>query len=125
MKISVVLIPHVEQRYPTCGDWTYDKEGLKVSVSDCSDPRVDACIAVHEIVEALICKFKGVTQQMVDRFDMEYEEERKMGRVNGEPGDDRDAPYYSAHQVATAVERLLAREIYLNWEEYEKKVGNL
>jgi hypothetical protein len=37
----------------------------------------------------------------------------------GEPGDDRSAPYYKQHQIATRMERQMAYEMGIDWNEYE------
>lgn len=74
MKITIETIPYDQQRYPTVGDWTFDKEGnLLIRVSGMGDWRKEALVAVHELVEVLICKQRGITQEQVDKFDMDFE----------------------------------------------------
>src|SRR5258708_4929218 len=125
MRIEAKTIPHSEQRYPTCGDWWFDAEGvLQVRTSDLGDWRKEACILVHEIIETLICKKNGVSQEAVDKFDTEYEKNRPEDDES-EPGDDPQAPYYNEHQIATSVERLLAQQLGLNWLKYEEEINRL
>jgi len=125
MKITINVIPHKTQRYETVGDWFFDGNGdLIINVSQLSDWRREALIAVHELVEVLICKHDKVTQQVVDEFDIAYEERRKEGDES-EPGDDPSAPYRKQHCVATAVERLLAAELEVSWKEYEEELSTL
>jgi hypothetical protein len=138
MKITIETIAHKDQRYPTVGDWTFDNLGnLNIRVSALSDWRREALIAIHELVEVILCKQAGVSQEVVDRFDMEFESRQKVtdlpsGNVKfilnpteGEPGDDPQAPYVRQHCVATGIERLLAAELGVNWKEYEQELDAL
>lgn len=125
MKIIIETIPHEAQRYPTVGDWffEYDPPGteiLRIRVSNLSDWRREALIAVHELVEVLICKHRGISQQSVDEFDKAFE-----ARVPDEPGDEPSAPYVNEHCFATGVERLLAAELGVKWKEYEAELNRL
>src|SRR5271166_1612720 len=110
MKITIEVIPNEKQRYPTVGDWQWDGDNLTISVSSMDNWRYEMLVAFHELAECLICKHRGITQSSVDEFDMQYEKVREDGDES-EPGDDPAAPYYSEHQFATCVERLLSREL--------------
>ena len=104
MKIVIETIPHNNQRYPTVGDWFYGANGdLFVKVSELGDWREEALVAVHELVEVLLCRHQGVTQDVVDKFDVEYEKNRPQDDVS-EPGDAVEAPYRRQHCIATGVE---------------------
>lgn len=134
MNILIKAIPHSEQRYPTVGDWyttstrtkDFDQKGeipnpkdtLQVRMSIMSDWRYEALVAVHELVEALLCARAGVTPKMVDQFDMSWKGE-------GEPGDDPRAPYFAQHQAATAIEKQFANYLGVDWQAYEKEVDSL
>jgi hypothetical protein len=125
MNINYQVIPHQQQRYPTVGDWWFDKEGnMSIRVSRMSDWRYECCIGVHEIVEALICKHLGITQESVDRFDIEFEKKRAKGNFD-EPGDDKDSPYRIPHGIASAVERLLGACLGIDWNKYADEVEGL
>lgn len=117
--INVKVIAHKKQRYPTVGDWFYDKNGnLQIRVSRLSDPRYEQLIAVHEIVEACLCDQAGVDEQAVDAFDMKWTGE-------GEPGDDPAAPYHQQHLNATEVEKIMAKALGVDWAVYEKEINAL
>lgn len=125
MNIAIKTIPHSHQRYETPGDWFFDSHGnLEIRVSDTKDWRTDALMAVHELVEVLICKHRGITQESVDAFDIQYEKDRASGlhSKSDEPGDDLKAPYRREHCIATAVERLLAAELDVSWNDYADTV---
>lgn len=124
MKITIRTIPHKLHRYPTIGDWTFydnNPEGLSmdIAVSDMENWGFELLIALHEMVEAVMCKSAGVTPEMVDAFDMEFEKNRKPGDFL-EPGYAKDAPYRKQHLIAEGIEKIVAAELGVNWAEYEK-----
>lgn len=134
MNITVETIPHENHRYPTCGDWILTpapKKGdseLKILVSETGDWRMNMAIAVHEIVEALLCVEHGIPQERVDEFDKQFEEMYDTDPskfITDEPGEIPVAPYYAEHMAATVVERLFAWQIGLSWPAYEKRVAEL
>ena len=125
MKIIIETIPHQEQRYTTVGDWFYEVDGtLHIKVSELSDKRREVLIAVHELVEVLLCEQAGIGQLAVDEFDKHYEANRAPDNFD-EPGDDPTAPYVRQHCLATSVERLMAAEMGVNWKEYEEELDKL
>lgn len=137
MKIAIETIPHDQHRYPTVGDWYFEKETsttesglividevLHIKVSKLSDWRREALIAVHELVEVLICRHAGVTQESVDKFDKEFEAHRHPDDES-EPGDEPSAPYVQQHCIATGIERLLSAALDVKWKEYEEELNSL
>lgn len=138
MKIIIETKQHELQRYDTVGDWFYDNDGaLHIIVSNLSDERYIALIAIHELIEVLLCKHRHISQQSVDNFDMAFEKERQAAiqvgvskeifadLVASEPGDDPSAPYHKEHCFATGIERLMASELDVKWKQYEKEVESL
>jgi hypothetical protein len=125
MKIQLRTIPHSEQRYDTCGDWEFLKDGsIRVSVSDMGNEDYAFLVAIHEAVEVWLCQKRGITQEDVDSFDIAYEANRPKGDMR-EPGDHPSAPYRREHQFATKIERQLAKELSVNWEQYDAVVESL
>lgn len=134
MKINVETIPHSCQRYDTVGDWTFEPDGtLNVNVSEMIQKPTSICpitvkhedseflVAIHEIVEAYLCKKAGITAEEVDAFDIEY----KDHSPNLEPGDSTAAPYHVQHLIATSIEMMLCAALNLNWSEHERRVDSL
>lgn len=141
-ELIVRAIPHETQRYPTTGDWQIGDEGnVYVAVSQMGDWRYEALVGIHEAIEATLCKAAMISEADVTKFDVDYEIYRE-GVLHGdaekvrsqhfikhacdctvteesEPGDDRHAPYYKQHQLATAVERMMAAEMRVSWNSYE------
>jgi hypothetical protein len=125
LPINIKTIPHSEQRYPTCGDWFYGEDkSLQIRVSQMEDDRYEFLVALHELVEVKLCEWCGVTQKMVDDFDMEYEKNRKEGD-DSEPGDSPSAPYRLQHCIATGVERIAAAALRVDWASYESAINAL
>ncbi len=81
-------------------------------------------VAVHELVEVLTCKNDGVSQEVVDKFDKEFEANRHPDNED-EPGDEPTAPYVKQHCLATGVERILAQQWGVNWKEYGDELESL
>lgn len=154
MRIKIEVIPHNHQRYDTVGDWQWDEFGnLFIKVSDLNHQRInrviretnperhfekgpnmayyepqiekdtsgECLIAIHELIEAVLCRFNfpEITGEEVDKFDM------GPGKKLADPGDDQRAPYHRQHLCASVVERLIAKELNINWQEYEKRIGYL
>jgi hypothetical protein len=138
-------IPHGTQRYSTVGDYFDHSDvhlNIEVVVSDMGDQRMEFLVGIHEAIEAGLMKFAGIPLQASTDFDVPYEADRDLAleasfrRAAGfgcpcditptsEPGDDIHAPYYRAHQFATAVERMLAVELGVDWKAYEDRCNSL
>lgn len=125
MKIVIETIPHANQRYSTCGDWFYDEEGtLQIKVSELSDWRMSACVALHEMAESFMCRHSDITQVMVDTFDKEFEANRPEGNLD-EPGDSPQAPYSKQHGIASGIERVFGAELKVDWNKYANEIDEL
>lgn len=123
--ISVQVIPHADQEYETSGWFATDESGcLTVKVSDMGNRDYEFLVAIHEIIEAYLCQKRGITDEEITAFDIEFEAKRKPGDLS-EPGDSRDAPYASEHSTATAVERLMCASLGVSWQDYEQAVQRL
>lgn len=123
MKIVIDFIPHAQQRYPTVGDWFWkgtrdDPWGeLHIRISHSGEIASDLLVALHELVEAILCWHDGVTQDAVDKFDTSH-----AGQASDEPGDEPDAPYRDQHCFATAVERMVCAAMKMAWREHEENL---
>lgn len=119
MNVTIRIIPHNDQRYKTCGDWTFTPNGdLDIAISLMGDWRSEMLVALHELVEVILCKNDGVTQEVVDAFDISH-------LSSDEPGDDQDAPYRDQHCFATAVERMVCAAMKMAWEDHDRRVSGL
>lgn len=134
MQITIITVPHEQQRYPTCGDWQWRAEDdLIIRVSEMGDWRYAALVGLHEAIEAVLCQHRGISEDAVTAFDLANQariESDTIPPVNdldgyAEPGDDPIAPYHREHFFATTVERLMAAELGVDWAAYEKAVEAL
>lgn len=127
MEIHIKTIPHSEQRYETAGDYWYEGDRLEMRVSDTGDDDYAFLVAVHEMVEAHLCKRRGITVESIDAFDKQFESNRiKLNWGDElEPGHDPAAPYKEEHFFAEVLERALASELNVDWQEYERVVSSL
>jgi len=118
MKIEISIAPYPEMRYETAGDWQFRGDDLHIMVADLGDWRMECCVAFHEMAEALICRWQGITEETVDEFDFAF-------TGDGEPGDDPACPYRTAHRIASALEFALALALDLDWKVYEERIESL
>jgi hypothetical protein len=117
MKIFIQSILQSDQRYATVGDYQWIADDLYINVTDLPDKRHMYLIAIHELVEALLCDISNVSCEEIDQWDFNWDRP-------GEPGDNSAAPYFTQHQIATAIEKLCAFEMLTDWAEYEQACNN-
>jgi len=70
-------------------------------------------LAVHELLEALLCRFQGIAQKQVDDFDMSTSQTQIHNDGYSEHGFHPKAPYKNQHSFAFIIEQLLAKELKL------------
>lgn len=116
--ISIKVIPESEHRYDTMGDWWVGNDGTwHIRVSQLGDWRKEFAVIVHEMVEMALCTYRGVAEQDVMDFDLNFEANREEGNYE-EPGDQKDAPYRKEHQFATKIEKQITKELGVKWGSY-------
>jgi hypothetical protein len=123
MTYLIQTISQEEQRYATIGDWQFVKangDQLNVKVSNLGNEDSEFLIAIHELVEAYLCRKAGVTTEQVDEFDMHYDEKFGNSGID-EPGENPNAPYFMQHFAADIIERTLASFLGVNWLDHEKR----
>jgi hypothetical protein len=118
MEILIKTIPHKDQRYETAGDYWFDGDKIDVRVSDMANDDYAFLVAVHELVELYLTKKKGISEPDIMAFDIAHPD-------SSEPGAEPDAPYYKEHLFASAIEMLMAGQLGINWQDYDKKIMEL
>lgn len=100
-------------RYVTCGDWETLPDHLKITVAGYGG-RADSefLVALHELIESYLCKSRGIIDAAVTAWDLSHVDAE-------EPGDIPGAPYYHEHVAATAMERYMALELGIDWDQHE------
>ena len=125
MRVVIETIPHVEQRYDTCGDWVWHPDGsLHIRISEMPhQPQSEWLVALHEMVEAVLCAYDGIEEEDVTKWDLDY----LAAGGQGEPGEAPGSPYRTQHETATIIERIVCQSMGLAWAEHDKtveEVGN-
>ena len=122
--IQVQIIKHEDQRYPTVGDWVFGEDtpakmhNLLVSVSQTGNQDYNDLVAVHEIIEAILCRANGVSDENVTNWDRDHMDHPDPGSIPG-------CPYYREHLVAEVIEKIVASELQVDWQEYEETLEKL
>jgi len=125
MRIVIATAPKEFIRASQSGDWDIGENVILVSVrDDIESAESTLAIAIHELVEAFLCRRNGITDKQVVDFDTKFESLRAKDN-NDEPGDDPAAPYRKEHQAATHVERAVCSALGIKWEEHDNAVGSL
>lgn len=124
MNIEIKTISHNHQRYPTCGDYYYEDNKTKIFISDMKNEKYEFLVAIHEQIEEFLTRLHRIKEEHITKFDKQFENNRQPGDYS-EPGNDILAPYYREHQFATIIEKMIAAELKVNWEDYEKAIINL
>ncbi|NYZ80195.1 hypothetical protein H0N95_03035 [Candidatus Micrarchaeota archaeon] len=126
-KIEIITVPYEKQRYETVGDY-YRKNGKWViATSKMKDWRYEMLIAIHEVIELTLIRERGITVKEIEDFDKKWDKEYERGlhSKKDEPGFDKRAPFRKEHAFATKIEKMLAKELGVDWKKYEKDVVSL
>ncbi len=124
--IQVKTVPDDQQRYNTVGDYYTDENGKRMFVvSDMRDWRYEFLVVLHELVESALCKERNISDTCIDEFDTAYEEKRDESDGISEPGNSPDAPYFKEHQFATTIEKMMAEELGVDWNDYNEIIEKL
>jgi hypothetical protein len=113
----VATKPHTSQHYDTAGDYKEIPDAWVVSVSELSDWRHEALIMLHELVEMVLTKNNGLSWDDITRFDIESQ--------HPDPGSLPEAPYHKEHKLAEKIEKMMAKELGVDWKEYNKELDSL
>lgn len=118
-RITIETAPHKDQLYPTAGDYWWAADGeLFIRVSELQNRDHMFLIGLHEMVEAYLAERRGIPEPEIRRFDIEHPELE-------EPGMDPRAPYHKEHFIATIIEMMVAKELGVDWREYDDAVKAL
>jgi hypothetical protein len=128
MEIRINKIQHNWQRYDTVGDYYREHDGrLKLYISDLNNKNYEFLVTIHELIEMLLVSHRNKSFARIDNFDIQFEKDRKKGKHSdrAEPGNSKKAPYHAEHKFATKIERLLAKELKVNWKKYENRIASV
>jgi hypothetical protein len=110
---NCLTIPFGQMRYQTLGDFWTDGGCIQFRVASMGNADFEFLVFLHEIVEKQLARKMGVTEQMIDAWDLAHEDEEEPGAMEG-------CPYREAHLIAEGIERAVAVKLGVDWAHYEK-----
>ena len=115
------------QRYFTLGDY-FIKDGVRYfRITKIGDDLMDDLVFLHEFVEELLTRHRNIPEEEIFKFDLWVENEIEKGNYpdDAEPGAHKLSPYKKEHLFAEKIERMVAKELKINWENYNKELNEI
>ena len=111
--VRMEIVPPKSMRYRTVGDWFWEKPGcLIIQVADTGNWIYNMLVAVHELIEVILCEIAGISEKRVSDFDLAHQDDE-------DPGTHPKAPYHDQHMTAMGIEMILAARAGVKWRIYE------
>jgi|SRR5215831_2057668 len=111
--IECKTIPAIDMRYATLGDYFTELGTIHFRVSSFGNADYEFLVFLHEVVEKQLARKMGISEQAIDAWDLSHEDAE-------EPGELPDCPYREAHMRAEAIERVVAVDLGVDWDDYCK-----
>ena len=125
MEKIINVIPHSIQRYATVGDYKFiEDDKILFTISKMDNDDYEFLVSIHELIEEHLTRRRGLTEQEITAFDLEFKKSRGVGDES-EAGFDKDCPYLKEHTLATSIEMMLAAYMGISWEDYNDTVNSL
>jgi hypothetical protein len=121
MRIVSKIVPLEWQRYETLGDYFDNGDTLHFRITDTGNNEYNKLILIHEIVEEMLTRNRGISEKNILEYDLKFEESGK----DGEPGEQYDCPYKKEHRFAELIERMICHEIGIDWDKYNKDLNEV
>lgn len=118
--ISIRIIDHKDQRYDTAGDYIELGDEWFITLSKTNDWRYWFLVLIHELVEMGLTKNDNIDWDKIDLFDMIGD-----GSESDDPGSLENAPYHEQHKKAEQVEKMVAKFLGVDWQEYSDALDAL
>ena len=117
-KIEVEFINHSQQRYDTAGDYYKDGKKQILKISKMKNLDYEFSVMIHELIEWYLTEKRGIKEKDIMKFDLEH--------INSDdPGCILSAPYHKEHMFSMMIEKLLMKELDVDWDEYDKSFEDL
>ena len=114
MNTNILSVPYKSMRYATYGDYLHLADGsVEITVIELADWRMEFLIALHEFIEEAVTRHRGIKEPDILAFDLAHPD-------SDDPGMIPTAPYHKEHLLALTVEMLVARELDVDWDEYDR-----
>jgi hypothetical protein len=118
--INIKVLPRKRMRYRTCGDYWEKRKSLEIRVVEQVNEDYEFLVAVHELVEFYITRKRGIKEEDIMKYDLDWED--RTDKVD-EPGNQEDCIYKKEHRFAENLERLIAAELGIDWQLYDKELS--
>jgi Mn-dependent DtxR family transcriptional regulator len=106
-------------RYPSAGDWyCADDNELLIDVVNLGNRKYEQLIAVHELIEAILCEHHGISPEVVDEWDKTHQDISEPGLYPG-------CPYRAEHNIANYLEQFLGAQIGVNFTEVDEAIERM
>jgi len=115
---NVKTIKHQNQRYNTPGDYWKNKKKWEIRISKMKNPDYEFLVMVHELVELYLTQKRGISEEEITKFDLNNPD-------SDDPGSLSEAPYHREHMFSMEVEKLIGKELELNWKGYMNSFNEL
>lgn len=108
-------------RNSQCGDWQRLEDGTILITVVEMPVKSQIAVAIHELIEQILCEEDDVTDTKVTQHDAQFESERSVGKhpLAAEAGADYRSPYRDQHLTAEYVERSVCYALRLPWQKHE------
>lgn len=112
-EINIEFVPLEDMRYSSLGDYFYKNGVLHFKIVDTRNPLYNKIILIHEMIEQTLTEARGLKEEQILKYDLEFENLRKAGKVgeDDEPGEGKGSPYRREHILAEIVERLMLNHL--------------
>jgi hypothetical protein len=111
LDLNIKIIEHQDQRYETAGDYWADKNKWEIRISRMKNPDYEFLLMIHELVELYLTQKRGIKEEDITKFDLEHLDSEDPGSIPG-------APYHKEHMFSMEVEKLIIKELGLDWKDY-------
>ena len=71
-----------DQRYPTLGDYYLTNTERIFSISNTGRSLYDDLILIHELVEEVLTRNKGIKEEDITKYDLEFEKKVELGVIS-------------------------------------------
>ena len=119
---KIIVQKPEKMRYATVGDYYKTKKGWVIESVDLKNPDYNFLTHLHEFIELYMTQRHGISEPEIKKFDEWFEEQKAKGnfkRITG-PGNHPKAPYHHEHVLASKIERLIAKELKVNYQQQNK-----